>query len=755
MKKQIKLTLFLFIILFDSALQSQDDYFNTQKYWKLRSRLHESFVSVGEGHGKSLVFQNVHTGNQCIHSPHHYSIAGGDILLHHGWYLSVLATELHLLKAHNLEVGKTIMELYYALKAVDRLDLYAEDLSNYFYEYTWDEVNQSYNATPNPVFQSYHDDEDNDFSFPWENNGHYANNLNGFLIRDDIPPDFHENFGEKFEKSNFSCATPHSTKSIDGQDRIITNADEMSHDQLIHLLMGLKFVTQYVPGNIEINGYNLVENAAKQAYRLFMQYFWNNNDLAPLVFDVKNPATQRRVLRGDPSIVYIYPIAHTVLNILSNVSGFPETLFNNFMGAYYLTVPQSVYWYAPYLSNFWAIQPPEDNKANFSINLHMTLCLAAISNTWFNGIPDLSRVNMYNYGKLNHQQKEIYYLISRALYNLPVINNWFSSGDIKNLMNEMCCEGPNRYHLELENASIDRCSYHWDRNNRWVEYSMIYHESGHESEFDGEFPGLDYMLLHNLFYIIHNDESEAQFENFKDMHVRFQYPRFDDHYLGFTNDQAIAHGNGNTIDNFISYGNDWAYSVIGSHSNPVFFRAFDFIHFSNVITWNGNVTAHSGKEISWYPGFEVEPGGYFEAYVKPIECNALKGFHRQTNPDTLSNEQALPLKKENFIIDRKPVDLPKLSSSGFGNIPSFKSKPMHVFPNPANETIALALPIEQDELVSLEIIDLQGKLCRAIKSKIQDSQISINISTLKEGLYLIKAIASNQIFQAKFQKINQ
>jgi hypothetical protein len=355
---------------------------------------------------------------------------------------------------------------------------------------------------------------------------------------------------------------------------------------------------------------------------------------------------------------------------------------------------------------------------------------------------------------MNNQQKEIYYLMSRALYNLPTIINYFSINNIKTVLNGMCCEGPYRFSKDSQNKhDYDQCNGRWNRNNSAYEYSYLYHPEGVELFTDGEFPGLDYMLMHNLFYIIHNDEIDTQFENYKDIHVNFNYPRFDDHFLGYTHADVVEHGNGNTYENFINYGNDWRYPEIGSHSNPVFFRSLDSIHFSKVITWNGNVTAHADRIISWEPGFEVEPGGYFDAYIRPVECNTISGFHRLAQNDSSYYLNYTVLKESNFIRGEVNPKVNIISDNPLIVKSNEKYQKLNVYPNLTANLINIEIPKDYVGLINIDIFDLQGKKCYSKTfNQINASIIAIDISDISEGMYIIQLNSELKSYQFKLQK---
>jgi hypothetical protein len=93
-----------------------------------------------------------------------------DNTIEHGYYLMVLATEYELLSRDGQDLTAVKNELYYALNAINRIDRRAE---------------------------------------PYLTDGNSVENLNGFFLRDDIPPSFLENFADEgfvYMKSDYSNA---------------------------------------------------------------------------------------------------------------------------------------------------------------------------------------------------------------------------------------------------------------------------------------------------------------------------------------------------------------------------------------------------------------------------------------------------------------------------------------------------------------------------------------------------------------------
>lgn len=247
----------LFLLLFGSMnhVHSQNDLENHKKYWYYKTRLNNDFIKIGNtpqnyqndttshDHGESIPFNERGLEGLDIGRP--YSNTGselhaGDAGTRLGIYISALATEYRLLKNNFQDVTKVKHELFCALNAVNRIDYYAESIFSH--------------NTMSP-------------------------NLNGFFIRDDVPPNF--------VKNNYKHFNYYSTNGINGignttdiqNDRgftqtfsagqDITGSDyasyiennvvhgkEESQDQVYYLLMGLALTSQLIDDH-EVDGSNV------------------------------------------------------------------------------------------------------------------------------------------------------------------------------------------------------------------------------------------------------------------------------------------------------------------------------------------------------------------------------------------------------------------------------------------------------------------------------------------------------------------
>ena len=164
-------------------------------------------------------------------------------LIYQGWYIGVLATEYARLRKQEQPTSTTLSELYYALQAVNRLDLAGEQLIQ-----AWDTEAE----------------------------------LNGYLVREDVPVAFFENpsvqgsahphFGWP-EVKKVRAIAQHPAEA----ERRLNN--EMSQDQVYHLLIGLALTRRFLPDSMvnislldgQTEGVNLQKTAQEIALRIGMR----------------------------------------------------------------------------------------------------------------------------------------------------------------------------------------------------------------------------------------------------------------------------------------------------------------------------------------------------------------------------------------------------------------------------------------------------------------------------------------------------
>jgi len=229
------------------------------KYDTYRTRLKRDFVRVGNGPGKSIAM-----AGRAYTADGRSMIYYGDNTTYHGWYLATLGTEYALLKRDRKPTAETAAELYYAIKAIDRLDSLAETLY-------YDSLGRRGTAS-----------------------------INGFFVRDDID----SSFLLEFPDDDLIFSDYMLGKSFPKDDAKYERDNEMSQDQAIHLLFGLTLITHYVDSAAEFQGVRLQAYARETGLRI-IRYIARDD------WTILNPVTGEPVYRGPNAKVFSYGFVKT------------------------------------------------------------------------------------------------------------------------------------------------------------------------------------------------------------------------------------------------------------------------------------------------------------------------------------------------------------------------------------------------------------------------------------------------------------
>ncbi len=201
----------LFLILFGSVYQvsGQDAQMNSllSRYWFYRYRLRNDFMVMGSGPGQSLVVD--------VRNPGGYSILRyGDEMILHGYYLTMLATEHRMLEAacRYEDLKNNEKELYYAIKAFERVDYVSETLYA---------SSPNYNATSSTGYGNPGD-------------ATLGPSLNGYFERDDVPLDFISTDPTNPNSSNY---TPNRAKLV-GQDALDAFGHQVTISDKTNIIYG-------------------------------------------------------------------------------------------------------------------------------------------------------------------------------------------------------------------------------------------------------------------------------------------------------------------------------------------------------------------------------------------------------------------------------------------------------------------------------------------------------------------------------------
>lgn len=240
---------------------------NLAKYEALRTRLKDEFVRIGDAPGKGQPAEE--------RNDQQGFIRWADSTIRLGWYLGVLATE-HELYTHSelypgAGVGKTpaetLDELFYALRALERIDEVADA------------------SFPPPCTQT--------------------QVLNGFFLRDDVPAEF------------FSEFPPLTYIRSDFVDPELTNK-EMSQDQVYHVLIGLALVKRFIPASASANGEALRDWAVEQAERIIQHVSKDG-------WVIKNPACDNREVNRGPLALGFSGGTRLAIDFITDGAFVPDT----------------------------------------------------------------------------------------------------------------------------------------------------------------------------------------------------------------------------------------------------------------------------------------------------------------------------------------------------------------------------------------------------------------------------------------------
>lgn len=413
------------ILLFTfAATIAQNVEQNLDKYWQYRHKLATQYMLIGDEQGYSLPASYINPGLE--------RMKWSDNTIWLGWYMGMLATEYHLLHNHRYDgynnddttrIAENLNELYYALKALIRLDSTGET------------------------------------SFTWNASCGVPNTRNGFFVRDDVPADYTDSFP--------------GYNNVDA-DYVEQNfANEMSQDQVYHVLLGLSLIKKFIPDTVAVSGFNIHDEATEQA-RLIGA--WVHQD----GWIIKNPACGNKdVDRGaDASL-----LAKGLNLALGYISDGTQDYSSDVSGT------------ATFVWDQTLINPAAFVNVD---NLHMTLALTAIGEGW--GSATLN--NMMTIAESNRWYA--YPLLYIALRDTNSVTNYQTHKQLIHFWTDsMLSEAPFTGPLS---TYPNQNGHGYGVNNRFIRPRANHYAGINPNENGHQWNGLDYMLLHNLQLIVDPDK---------------------------------------------------------------------------------------------------------------------------------------------------------------------------------------------------------------------------------------------------------
>lgn len=814
--KSIKTILLITYIILNTSLSSfaqiNELANNEMKYWKLRGRLigdennkgkYNGFMTVGSGDGKSIPagqrhpsysrqyytfeyfpnnegkYQSCHL--QKINGVNTYAqydllgnITSGSViidprdgkdlkgilewgdnsLISIGQYLSILATEYRSLKVQGASTDQTVMEMYYAYLAIERLDNKGETM---------------YGIT---------------------------SDLNGFLMRNDVPTKFElNNTGQNIDlvTSIKGCESTDDDKiypKLENECEYYTVnkfTNAMSQDEVVGLLMGFTLVDQYVGSSAVYNG-KIIRD-------------WNSEITAKIINYVKNgggtkwwiitdPKQSLPVCRGPLAIANSYPIAKIGKRICKQnfQNGYSGNLgrtiwenwknllaINNYKGLIYVQVPNLIinnpsYSFPNYVPVV-AINDKHDGAYNVSMFLKLAACASAGSRPLQGDFTGKNTINTI----AQTYRKQVYDLLGGVTtgYN-PVLSSTFWKGEFNYLnCGCNCIQGNNAIDFHgcnnYQNTNGTSGSYigRWNLEDRWAFDSInkaVY--ANYADVILDEYTGMDYMLAYNLYRAKH-------FPNGYISKIRMDVKN--------GSFQPIALQGFGNVPSF----------TIGNNQNPFVKKAVFSIESSNyTIGSNAVVNYTAGSDIKLKPGFKVTAGSVFKAKIEEYDCtptpiyagNNVVAYSYKTedttshtiiwdetdtteapliDEDTLTFDQDLPYDTSVYIVRYSPnqdtvwIDLnPDYIVDEDGN-PTYAPQngqnknilqqstfdKLTLYPNPTNDLAYLEYILYYDSDIRVRVYNQLGQYFSGIIEQEWYTQtkgkhkLTLNTASLAPGMY--------------------
>jgi hypothetical protein len=739
MKKRI--TCFLAMVLLTNWVVAQSycprtstDYKNFKKYWWYHYRLLNDFMAKGDCVGCSEAM-NERDRRDLGETAPTGKAKWGDQTISLGMYMGVLATEYRLLKNANQPVDTTLQELYFALKAFNRLDETAEEYFN------------SYNANPSS-----------------------PSDLNGYFIRDDIDEHFLDHHQRLKDGVTSSYPVFNTESDHNASDR---RTNEVSHDQIWHLFMGLALVSTLVNDgvtykNLELNDLDHNADIAQEAkniagrltdymmshdWRLKNQSgapVWRGEDVRPFSYGAAEAACFIKDENVTPS--WWYPI-HSC-----------EEYHDPATTAGFLTMADADLWndFGKGIGSLLAISD-EDYKIQV---------LAAIGHSWWNKtqpfFPDPYWVTstLFNPYNLLHPFQTITTLVSvltplppvnmttvelgtraiaRDWQHLPILHqllhgggNLVSSCSYYNLLDDAPCGGPFNFEYPSNSSSFE-----WSTDNRMLspdrrgEWHVLtpytnssgvhFHHPGDDKveQFHGEYNGLDYMLYHNLFALTHG--IGMPFYDYMDREVSGPLP----------------------------FG---APTFAGSYGHEITIEGFNSVDANCVLASNADVDFRGGNEVNLGPGFHATAGCDFHAYIEPFHC-ATDGEYRTSSGTNDSSAEGFRNITAYVHYPKEKDAKTNNASDPFSNeVAQGQSQPSvtnntvslnaaYIQPNPNNGSFEIVLRSYDGADTKMTLINMLGTT--VFTKQITSLSTVIDISGQSKGIYYVKLESKSGIQMLK------
>lgn len=644
-----------------------------RRYWYYRTRLINDFMKIGKDQGDCVVFAERNDGYDGINDVYSSKV-GPDQIDITNQYIMALCLEYKILSRNNQNTRETIKEIYHLLYTINRLDLEAEQFFS-------SPVVSGQDIQPNGP-------------------------LNGFILREDMP--FHyirDNFTHynyellenEGKNGGFTGIMHTDTLSIDnkfsGYSGYGIGTQDLTdltlvQDKYMSMLVAMEFVNKYIPSTENYNmmpfqdgEISIKQQAHKIANRCY-GYLKNKNGLWSLHYKDLNDNYLFSLSVGSSAYLYSWPLSR--MTCWAN-NAFPWNVSSYFgsCGAYNdpMSLSIGVQSYNNLSSN--PNNLGEDNAVFMAwcqsgSNLPATVSPIGLPNVG-GGIGTPTPAELILSANTSVNNIEWADLLRKVLHQNGFLPKQLSV--YANAIEQAPCQGPYNY------GGCVYGGWEWSSQDRLEHPKARGAECGPTSNgaFKGNYPGVDYMLLHNLYYEYQNQLLDGNNGNVGNTlggnivstiyNAANQLGDIVSGWLG--NGNPMGSGNGGTGSTFPVVGYQNAYNYMDNSDENIWpRRVYQFVGPSLVSITQGissekgkvavfqnlkstahiyytispaapgnitpsDVTYRAGKEIVFLPGFQVDAGSTFHGYIARYTCSgnsdAMIMRHSNTLNDSLYN----------------------------------------------------------------------------------------------------------------------
>jgi hypothetical protein len=680
------------IVITATAVIAQRPTTNLAKYWFYRNRL-DYFVVPGEKLGEGQI---ACTRNKLFEENSDKNLDYGQHGIYTGFYWGVLATEYYLLENYGQHDAalNTLQELQFALNA------YVEHMDKC--EHYWGRTNS----------------------------------FDGFFIRENVPCDFlhitaaagRTVNGERHLDLLNKRLTP-ANRYVIGECRFEglplghpgyidyrtscngtvggtpmgppdhLHPEPMSQDEAIGLMMGLALIIKLTDGTD-------CRPLATEITDKIVRYLLNLDEI--------NGSTDYRVYEPDGSVVEesrggnTYYLAKGIITAGEAMTGENDYGCVDFL--------QNSVWSA---NSWWA----------WDCSLSkMAAMLAAVGDSWTWTDEGLTNITAH------YNWDTFYLLLWEVLHNKTMSQSEQHALLIKTLdqLNNGPCEGTycyaSRYdHSGNETGTVEvHSSGGWGSTYKWCK-EQIFQDGG--DWWLGNYNGMDYMLLYNLYHIVNMGETNVPpYHDYKDLVVGGLMP------------QCVQHPSGQ------------GYSIYGTNDIPGLFIGFNSVTSNQqidvqtnpvVLQQAGNVTYKAEMKITLTPGFHARHGCYFHAVLEDIDCYTDQYRVSSDYPDQVVLSEFAPYNSATS------ASYPLSPNTGDPALPKDepKQEEWFCFPNPFNEYFTVRYLAEEGKSLEFSLYNSLGiELKHLSETPVITgfSELKFETTDLPSGNYILRMTKNGQ-----------